>query len=141
MLAPHEVPSSPDAFIKVFHGAKYMSVKSRQHAFDFLLQSSTRKHFSKMLNLDTGNEARNLVFLLRRLEENGMEAFAVELTTDEASRVDMRVVRVLIPALQPMTFSFRARYLGHPRLYTAPERMGHSVRSEAEINPWPQPFA
>jgi ribosomal protein S12 methylthiotransferase accessory factor len=141
LQAPHDVPASPDAFIKVFHGAKYMAARQRQHAFDFLLHSPTRRQFSGMPNLDTGGEAANLVFLLRRLEECGMEAFAVDLTTDEAVRSNMRVVRVLIPRLQPLTFSFRARYLGHPRLYEAPGRMGFPIRAEEEINPWPQPFA
>jgi ribosomal protein S12 methylthiotransferase accessory factor len=53
----------------------------------------------------------------------------------------MWVVRVIIPALQPLSFSYRARYLGHARLYQAPRLMGHPVREEADLNPWPQPFA
>ena len=35
----------------------------------------------------------------------------------------------------------RARFLGHPRLYEAPARMGYPTRSEAELNAWPQAFA
>ncbi|MFC7479479.1 hypothetical protein ACFQX7_04670 [Luedemannella flava] len=70
-----------------------------------------------------------------------MDAYVVDLTSDEALRAGMTVVRTVIPRLQPLSFSYRARYLGHPRLYRAPARMGHPTRSEAELNPWPQPFA
>jgi ribosomal protein S12 methylthiotransferase accessory factor len=51
------------------------------------------------------------------------------------------VVRVLIPQLMPLSFTYRARYLAHPRLYTAQARMGYPVLSADEINPQPQPFA
>jgi ribosomal protein S12 methylthiotransferase accessory factor len=53
----------------------------------------------------------------------------------------MTVVRAIIPGLQPLTFHHRARFLGHPRLYEAPVRMGYPARLEAELNAWPQPFA
>jgi ribosomal protein S12 methylthiotransferase accessory factor len=53
----------------------------------------------------------------------------------------MTVVRAVVPGLQPLTFHYRARFLGSPRLYEAPARMGYPVRAEAELNAWPQPFA
>jgi ribosomal protein S12 methylthiotransferase accessory factor len=53
----------------------------------------------------------------------------------------MNVVRAIVPGLQPLTFHYRARFLGHPRLYQAPARMGYPTRLEAELNAWPQPFA
>jgi ribosomal protein S12 methylthiotransferase accessory factor len=70
-----------------------------------------------------------------------MEAFVVDLSTDEALRCGVRIVRVLIPALQPLSFNYRARYLGHPRLYDAPMQMGHPVHQEEQLNHWPQPFS
>jgi len=51
------------------------------------------------------------------------------------------VVRVIIPGLQPLSFHYRARYLGHPRLYEAPALMGYPVLREEDLNGWPQPFA
>lgn len=135
------VPDSWDDFIEVSHGAAYMGRPERLPAFDFLRRSTRTRRLSEMPRLDTGDPRRDLLDLLRRLRSRGLEAFAVDLTTDEALRVGMHVVRVVIPALQPLTFSFRARYLEHPRLYDAPGRMGYRTRSEAELNPWPQPFA
>jgi ribosomal protein S12 methylthiotransferase accessory factor len=130
-----------DDFMNVFDGALYMGRQERRAAFDFLLETPHRRRLSELPVLETGDPARNLRAVLDRLAARGLEAFAVDLTTDEALAVGFRVVRVIVPGLQPLSFSFRARFLAHPRLYEAPSRMGHPVHPEAEITPWPQPFA
>jgi ribosomal protein S12 methylthiotransferase accessory factor len=79
--------------------------------------------------------------VLDKLKRKSLDAYAVDLTSDEALRAGVRVVQVIIPGLQPVGFPYRSRYLGHPRLYEAPKQMGYPVYSEEEINPWPQPFA
>ena len=71
----------------------------------------------------------------------GAQVIAVECTTAEAREVGFRVVRVLVPELMPLSFTHRARYLAHPRLYSAPTRMGYRSYPEQQINPLPQPFA
>ena len=141
LQSPREVPEQVDDFLHVFDGASYMAPGERLPAFDFLLQSPYRRRLSEIEPIGTGDNRRNLARLLQRLRANGKEAFAVDISTDEALRVGMRVVRVLIPGLQPLSFSYRARYLGHPRLYEAPRAMGYPVREEQDINSWPQPFA
>jgi ribosomal protein S12 methylthiotransferase accessory factor len=50
-------------------------------------------------------------------------------------------VRVVIPGLMPMSSIHRARFLGHPRLYEYPKAAGFGALTEADINPYPQPFA
>lgn len=141
MMAERPAPNDIDDFFNVFHGATYMGKPERLHAYDFLVQSPNRSNLSEFKNLEQENAGENLAFLLDRLEEKGLEAFAVDLTTDEAIRADMRVVRVVIPGLQPLSFSYRCRFLGHPRLYEGTKAMGYPVKPESEINSWPQPFA
>ncbi|ATO27678.1 hypothetical protein RA13_06220 [Bacillus atrophaeus] len=141
MMAERPAPNDIDDFFNVFHGATYMGKPERLHAYDFLVQSPNRSNLSEFKNLELENAGENLAFLLDRLEEKGLEAFAVDLTTDEAIRADMRVVRVVIPGLQPLSFSYRCRFLGHPRLYEGTKAMGYPVKPESEINSWPQPFA
>ncbi len=141
MMAEREIPSDIDDFFSVFHGAVYMGRAERLEAYDFLVKSPNRRFVTEMGNLDTGDSVKNLRFLLDRLAEKNMDVYAVDLTTDEAIRAGMRVVRVIIPGLQPLSFSYRCRYLGHPRLYEAPRAMGYPVKDESGINPWPQPFA
>jgi ribosomal protein S12 methylthiotransferase accessory factor len=134
-------PESAADFQHVFHGASYMGHPSRRDTFDFLLGGASRRPFSELPALATGDPAQDLAMLLQRLTAAGCQAIAVECTTHEAAEVGFRVVRVLVPELMPLSFVYRARYLAHPRLYSAPERMGYPVRTEAEINPLPQPFA
>jgi ribosomal protein S12 methylthiotransferase accessory factor len=136
-------PSAEDVegFTGVSDGATYMCVPERASAFDFLLDSPARRRLSEMPSLATGDSTADLRLVCSRLAERGMDAYLVDLTTDEALRVGMTVVRAVVPGLQPLTFHYRARFLGSPRLYEAPARMGYPVRAEAELNAWPQPFA
>jgi ribosomal protein S12 methylthiotransferase accessory factor len=130
-----------DDFLDVFDGAVFMGKPEQLPAYDFLVNTPHHRQLEDLPNLATGDPTQDLQLLLARLRAHKLEAFAVDLTTDEALRVGMRVVRVIIPGLQPLSFSYRARFLGHPRLYDAPARMGYRVHPEAEINIWPQPFA
>jgi ribosomal protein S12 methylthiotransferase accessory factor len=141
MQIPQAIPECWDDYCAVSHGAAYMGHPDRRSAFDFLIRSPHRRRLSEMSNLDTGDPGSDLMDLIERLRLRGMEAVAVDLTTDEARRTGTWVVRVIVPGLQPLSFSHRARYLGHPRLYDAPRAMGFPVYAESEINPQPQPFA
>jgi ribosomal protein S12 methylthiotransferase accessory factor len=136
-------PPSEDVrtFTGVSDGAAYLCGPERAEAFDFLLDSPARRRLSEMPTLSTGDPTADLRLVCSRLAACGMDAYVVDLTTDEALRVGMTVVRAIVPALQPLTFNYRARFLGHPRLYEAPARMGYPTRPEAELNAWPQPFA
>jgi ribosomal protein S12 methylthiotransferase accessory factor len=132
---PHETA----AFTGLLDGATYMARPEQAHAFDFLLQSS------RYLSLrDLSSEERPLQTLpqiLQHLSSLKMQAIAVDLTTDEALRAGLHIVRVLIPELQPLSLHTAVQYLAHPRLYSAPSRMGYIVNDEAHLNQWPQPFA
>jgi ribosomal protein S12 methylthiotransferase accessory factor len=141
MQIPQALPDCWDDYCAVSHGAAYMGHPDRTSAFDFLIESPHRRRLSEMRNLDTGDPGADLIDLIERLRVRGMDAVAVDLTTDEARRTGTWVVRVIVPGLQPLSFSHRARYLGHPRLYEAPRAMGYRVYAESEINPLPQPFA
>jgi len=133
--------TDPDDFITAFDGARYMGRPERLHAFDFLLGSRAARPLGALPGLAAGDPAAELRLVLDRLDRLGFEVVVVDLTTDEALRAGMRVVRAIVPGLQPLSFSHRARYLGHRRLYEGPPAFGHPAHPEADLNPWPQPFA
>jgi len=141
MQATRDLPLAPEDFLHVFDGATYMGRRDQLDAFGFLLRSPKRRQLSDVQSIGTGEPRLDLINLLQRLKMRGLDVYAVDISSDEALRAGMRVVRVLIPGLQPLSFSFLARYLEHPRLYEAPGAMGYPVHPEEEINPWPQPFA
>jgi ribosomal protein S12 methylthiotransferase accessory factor len=135
-------PESLDDLIEVTHGAVYMGHRSRREAFEFLLdQPREIRRLSDMSNMATGSPRGDLDRLLDIFRSRGIEVFCVDVTTDEARSVGFHVVRVIIPQLMPLSFTYRARYLAHPRLYAAPPLFGHPAAFEADLNHWPQPFA
>ena len=141
MQSAQTVPENWDDFCGVSHGAAFMGKPERLPAYDFLLSSPGRRLLSQMPDLSTGDPRKDLAGLVARFRKRHMDIFAVDLTTDEALRSGMRIVRAIIPGLQPLSFSHRARYLGHPRLREAPGLTGFPSFNEEEMNPWPQPFA
>jgi ribosomal protein S12 methylthiotransferase accessory factor len=141
MQAPQTLPESWDDFCAVSHGAAFMGRPQQLDCYRFLTESPHTRRLSEMSDISSGDPKSDLAGLLGRFRSRSMDVFAVDLTTDEALRSGMRVVRAIIPGLQPLSFSHRARYMGHPRLYDAPAFMGYPSRGEADINPWPQPFA
>ncbi|MEU6867098.1 YcaO-like family protein [Streptomyces sp. NPDC046876] len=142
LAAAEPPPASLDDFHSVFHGATYMGVAERAGAYDFLrAEDNGVRPFSALPRPSTGDAGEDLQLVLQRLKDRGMDVYAVEMTTAEAREVGFRVIRVIIPQLMPLSFSHRARYLGHPRLYDGPRAMGYPAHAEADLNPWPQPFA
>jgi ribosomal protein S12 methylthiotransferase accessory factor len=135
------IPNRWEDYRDPLDGATYMARAEQHHAFDFLAKSINRIRLSQMPSFAQGSDRERLTTVLSRLKNHGFETYAVDLTKDEAVRCGIRVVRVLIPGLQPLSFWYRARYLGHPRLYELPRKLGYPVRREDQVNEWPQPFA
>ncbi len=138
---PRSVPATWDEFTDFFHGATYMARAEHSGAFDFLLSQTQRRPLSEITPISNEDVAQSLAAVLSLFRHRGMDVYAVDLSTDETVRAGIWAVRVIIPSLQPLGFYYRARYLGHSRLYEAPERMGYPVHSEVRLNHWPQPFA
>ncbi|MFC4534585.1 YcaO-like family protein [Sphaerisporangium dianthi] len=130
-----------DDYIDVFDGAIHMAAAERAHAFGFLLDSSHRRRLSDMIPALPDSAAGRLSWVVRKLQDAGCTVYAVDITSDEARATGLRVVRVIVPELVPLSFAYRARFLGTARLYEAPRRMGLPVHAEPDLNPWPQPFA
>lgn len=138
LRGPRSVPDSWDDFSGLAQGGAYMARPEQMHAFDFLLKPGRQRFLSEMLR--TANQCQDLTDILEVFRRKKLDLYAVDLSTDEALRSGVRVVRVLVPGLQPIGFQYRARYLGHPRLYQAPRLMGYPVHEESDLNSWPQPF-
>jgi ribosomal protein S12 methylthiotransferase accessory factor len=83
---------------------------------------------------------RDIVNMLRAKE---MDILVADLTTQEVAEVGFRVVKVIIPQLQPLSPDHNARFLANRRLHDVPKRLGlrSTLNDEAEINEIPHPFA
>lgn len=127
-------------FTTVSDGARFMARAELAPAFDFLIQDYEDRPTAGQPDLPKDPEDQ-LAWLTGALRAKGMQAIAVDRTGSELSRVGLTAVSVVIPDLQPMSLHPLARYRAHPRLYMAPILMGYRALPEAELNPWPQPFA
>jgi ribosomal protein S12 methylthiotransferase accessory factor len=139
--ASHSPPEDPRDILLLEHGASYMASPERSGAFDFLaadLRTRKLEHFDVA---EPSGYGAKIADLKHRLTGLGYEVYLVNLTTDDLVQAGVHVVRAIIPGLLPMSPLYRARYLGHPRLYDYARKMGLYNFSERDVNPYPQPFA
>jgi ribosomal protein S12 methylthiotransferase accessory factor len=71
-----------------------------------------------------------------------LEVIVVDVTTADVEELGFKVVKVLIPGMQPVDFGVQWPHVGGRRLYEAPRRMGYQqFRTQPqELNRFPHPF-
>jgi len=126
---------------EVLDGAAFMGRPECAKHFAFLAMSKERRTLRSLSGDKCVSDIDRVRSILVTLVRLGMDVYVVDLTTDEAHQAGLYVVKVLIPQLQPVSFVYRARFLGHQRLYAVPDRMNVTCNAESELNEWPQPFA
>jgi ribosomal protein S12 methylthiotransferase accessory factor len=118
---------------------RYMALPEHGCAFSFLLDGCEDRPSPVPRRLAADPEER-LCGLIDTLAEAGVQAVAIDRTTPELANAGLTAFSVVIPDLQPMTTHPLARHRAHPRLYSAPARMGYRVLPLEELNPWPNPY-
>lgn len=111
-------------------------------SLDFLRRDDARRDITRMPEIATGSFAAGVRWMVARLEELGMEAFAADLTTPDVEEVGFHVARAMVPGLIPLHAGHALRPLGHDRLYEVARRMGYDTRRRTleDMNPVPHPF-
>jgi ribosomal protein S12 methylthiotransferase accessory factor len=111
-------------------------------SLEFLTNGRERVAISDLTNGSCENTVSNVYEIVDRLVHCGLEPVVVDLTTGDVNAVGFKVVRAVIPGMQPLDIDHNRRYLGGRRLYEVPVRIG--VRSgslpEEALNPYPHPF-
>lgn len=85
--------------------------------------------------------AEKLKALIAQLAKHGHDLIGVDIAPPVVERLSLRVVRAIVPGLQPLGFADRLR-LGGPRLHEAPIRMGYRTTPtrEEDLNLIPHCF-
>jgi ribosomal protein S12 methylthiotransferase accessory factor len=136
-----QFPPTWNEFSAIYHGAAYMARPECILNCAFLWNSHSRTKLSKMhAPFALADTPANLHALVSHLALKGHSAYGLDLTTDLARTHQVVVGRAIVPTLLPLPYHYRARYLGTKRLFER-EAVGHHVRTEEELNPWPIPFA
>jgi ribosomal protein S12 methylthiotransferase accessory factor len=91
-------------------------------------------------SLDCKNVTRNIQSCVTRLRALGLAVIVSDLTTPDIDGIGLKVVKVLIPGMQPIDFG-QWRHLGGRRLYEVPASLGYRGASGPhELNFAPHPF-
>jgi ribosomal protein S12 methylthiotransferase accessory factor len=140
----HVVGSSagPDTVQTLDDHMTFFSNAARLHELGFLLNAPAGGNGVSPPTPARGS-LMQLRTALRALQQQDLDAIVVDVTLPEVLQAGLRVVRVVVPGLIPLTFGHRYAAKGGPRLYTVPVTLGYASRSpaEADLNPAPHPFA
>jgi ribosomal protein S12 methylthiotransferase accessory factor len=139
----HLVRSSagPDTVQTLEDHLTFFSSATRLHELGFLLTPACGNGASPPI--PARSSLMRLRTALRALQQRGLDAIVVDVTLPEVLQTGLRVVRVIVPGLIPLTFGHRYAAKGGQRLYTVPVTLGYASRALAEddLNPAPHPFA
>lgn len=123
-----------------------------QTLHDHLVSHATSPHLRERLGFLTGAPEITFDELLARTEAGGtrsveervaaagLDAFWVDVTTEDVAEFGFHVIRTVMPGMQPLDNDNRYPYLGSARRVTVPRALGLGTPTEATINPDPHPF-
>jgi ribosomal protein S12 methylthiotransferase accessory factor len=136
--AHYRVPHSaaPQVIRNISDRRRYWAQKDKQGDVQFFLKGK-----EQTLNMDVhspGNTKACLAELKKILRSKGYSGYVIDVTTPEAARAGLVIVKVLIPELIPVFFDEAHKPLGMKRLSEFPALNGYP-RPE-RINPIPHPF-
>ena len=111
-------------------------------SIDFLTAPTEVVHVDELRNAATGNPVADLRTVLAEMRPLVADVVAVDVTTSDVDEAGFKVVRVVVPDLQPMDNNHRYPHLGGRRLYDVPYRLGLVARrpQPGELNTDPHPF-
>lgn len=109
---------------------------------DFWLESSAKRSISPSESSRSPELAESIDRFRAFLQEQNLEAYVSDATTNDIRDRGFRVVSVSIPEFHPLHLDEKFRYLGTERLYEVPVRTGYFECSQAEddLNDIPHPF-
>ncbi len=106
----------------------------------FLLGAKKKPLSGNLRNKKKGKSDK-LKTCLKILRERNQACYYVDVTTLDVEELGLRVVKVVMPELQPLYLDERFRYWGGSRLRNVPETLGHKKADAQErLNPIPHPF-
>ncbi len=85
------------------------------------------------------NPVEDCKLLVAMLEKSGLQTHVVDMTTVDIDDAGFKVVRVVIPGMQPLDLEHTCPHLGSKRLYEVPKKLGFKPLKETELNPDPHP--
>ena len=111
-------------------------------SLEFLNPSGKQISLQDIKNVFDEDMVHNIQTLVDKLGEKDLNVVVKDLTTVDVDEVGFKVVRVVVPGMQPLDISHTQMHLGGTRLYQVPCQMGLKTQplTEEEVNPYPHMF-
>ena len=111
-------------------------------SLEFLNSSDPKISLQDIKNIHDESMVNNIRSLVDKLKEKNLNVIVKDLTTVDVDEAGFKVIRVVVPGMQPLDVNFARRYLGGTRLYQVPCQMGLKSQplAEEELNPYPHMF-
>lgn len=137
---PAENYQNVDTVIR--HGIAHAVDPTLSKSLEFLNPSGKQISFQDIKNRYDENMVNNVRHLVDKLNEKDLNVIVKDLTTVDVDEAGFKVIRAVVPGMQPLDVNHARRYLGGKRLYETPCQMGlrsHPL-TEEEVNPYPHIF-
>ncbi len=124
------------------HGVAHAVDPDLGKSLDFLKPSGQQISIQDINNRYDVNMINNIQHLINNLNEKNLNVVVKDLTTVDVDEAGFKVVRAVVPGMQPLDINHAHRYLGGTRLYEVPCQIGLRSQplTEEEVNPYPHMF-
>ncbi len=135
-------PNFEDIKTPTLHALAHAVCPELRSSLNFLKSSESQLSFDALPSLSTNSKVDNVQTLVEMLADKDFDVISYDLTTLDIDEVGFKVVRSVIPGMQPLDINHSRRYEGGKRLYEVPVQMGllEKPLSEEGLNPYPHPF-
>ncbi|MBU0999944.1 YcaO-like family protein [Patescibacteria group bacterium] len=134
--------SPPQIISSIEERANFWYPKNTIHYLDFWLSAKNNKSPYKLRKFRRNSYQEKVRELIRILASKGYDVIYVDITAPAIHKYGVKVVKVIIPQLQPLHLDEKYPYLTFPRLYNTPIDMGVLGKPKAlkDLNSIPHPF-
>lgn len=134
--------SSPKIISSIEERANFWCPMSAIHYLDFWLSANQNKGPYKPHRFRRSSYKEKVMELIRMLGPKGYDIVYIDITAPAVRKYGVKVVKVIIPQLQPVHLDEKYPYLTFQRLYNAPVNMGmlREPKTFKELNNIPHPF-
>lgn len=124
------------------HGMAHAVWPELKNSMNFLTSSKNTISVQDLPNSYNPSMGTNIATLVKLIQDKGMDVIVVDLTLPDVDDAGFKVVRAIVPGMQPLDTNHNHKHLGGERLYRVPYKLGLTSRilSEEELNPYPHPF-
>lgn len=135
-------PDFSDITTPTKHAVTHSIDPTLKPSIDFLLSETSIFSLSELTDKSSQSSLQNVKTLMSMIKAKDLDIILFDLTTPDIHEAGFKVVRTIIPGMEPLDVNHALRYLGGKRLYQLPFQLGilDKPNTEFTLNKYPHPF-